>query len=357
MSRVGHIFIGCIVFCLIRLRVGNLERERRARSETRARKENFLKKRLDEVLKNNCNKLPLSKRLSRAKAKQIRSIDWLQSHSTQSKDGGDVSDSSLFDGSSGWYTRRQLHNKLDDLKRRISSYKVSSNTGCLFITFTIADDKWEHGLSFDDAWEKISKRFHVWSTQFSRWAKNEFGVKVEYFKALEVQKKTGRNYPHYHLLVFGLPVGFTRQFFKGSGNWERENRKFQDWWGLGFVDAVEIADRGQGLASAGANYMLKYLYKQAKEISADDLSLSSVPDWFLLPSVFNRRRYSFSRGFAFTAFERLPMWCKRFVASELLQMDLGSLLKSSRVSGFGGWRLDFDKVSLFAETPFKVVAS
>ncbi len=306
--------------------------------------------RLDEDSKSNSNSLP--HRINGARLKAKRSINWLQNHATVDKSTGEISGSPLFDTSSGWFTRRQLNNKLTDLKRRISAYSPPAGSGCLFITFTIAGEEWEHGLSLDDAWGEISKRFNVWRSQFTRWAKQEFGVKPEYFCALEVQKKNGRNYPHYHVLVFGLPIGFCVQFGRGEMNWERKNRLFVRWWGLGFVDAVMVADRGQGVNVAGANYMLKYLYKQAAEIADDDYSLSSVPDWFMLPNVFKRRRYSFSRGFMLSSLERLPQWARRLAIDWL--SAFGELRNVRRPAG-GGWAFEFADTAVHVASPFAIV--
>ncbi len=305
--------------------------------------------RLDGVLKSNSNKLPLPDRIKNARGAARRGIEWQRSHYSLDKRSGAISDTPLFDNSAGWFTRRQLRNKLDGLKRRIVAYPVRPNTGCLFITFTVAGEDWEQGMTLEEAWESIAERFNVWRTQFARWSKKELGFKPEYFCALEVQKKNGRNYPHYHLLVFGLPAWFTAKFARGAENLERQNRRFAGWWMIGFVDAVEVRDRGQGLAEGGARYMLKYLYKQAVKIADDDFSLSSVPDWFMLPSVFNRRRYSFSRGFAFSPLDRLPMWARRAVGA----VDFGELISSCRRVG-GGWLVVFAETTIGLPSPFRI---
>lgn len=225
--------------------------------------------------------------------------------------------------SKSWYSEQGARNNAFAIVKRLQktfAFPSDKRFRPKFITLTFQD--------VNESW-RAEKAIQKFLNAMRTWAKRQGVELLAYFWTGEVQE---RGALHYHILVLGLP--FIRK------------EQIAAWWKFGFVDVRAVDDTGRAF-----KYLAKYLWKWGKSAGEPD----TLPDWWFLFTPFHKRRYGFSKWFAFPPAERLPSWLKKgFQETGLLE----HLQKASRAEG-GGWLVLFErpygKVELWFESPFQVL--
>lgn len=243
-----------------------------------------------------------------AKQKQV---EWLSGRRCVNQETGEVvskpdgTPCTLADCSRSWYVGAGVDRNVRVVARRSARAAKHPADVTVFrpklITLTFRDVK--------ESWE-IKGAVSKFTNTLMHWAKRNGGESPAYFWVDEVQMKTERGAAHFHVLVLGVP------FLAKS--------LIESWWAHGFVDVRAVDNAGRGLS-----YLAKYMWKWADV----DVKLESLPDWWFYYSIFHKRRFGFSRWFAFAPAERIPVWLKETL--EGMKM-LDGLSRASRMVG-GGW--------------------
>lgn len=279
--------------------------------------------------------LELGSRVQQEREAKKKQVEWLRSRRVINTVTGEIltkkdgDSATLEDSSKSWYCGPGTKNNVSMVSRRCSKAKfhranpVTHRPKLLTLTFADTKESWEK--------EGILSKF---TNTLQHWAKRNGGIEPAYFWVDEVQAKNDRGAAHYHLLLLGFPY--------------LPKELIEKWWAWGFSDIKAIDTVGRALS-----YLKKYMWKWA-EVEVD---LDSMPEWWFYYSIFSKRRFGFSRWFAFTPIERVPLWLK--CALESMQFKDG-LMSASRMVG-GGWLckirgspLTEDVIEFRMASPFKV---
>ena len=254
------------------------------------------------------------------KASARRSLAWAAEHGLVDKETGEYLQNSdgevvtLEQLSRSWYSAHGARNNLRLVSRRvqrISAYRSPERPKFITLTFRDIVQSWvaERAIQkFTDALRTYSKRA---------------GRSVAYFWVAEVQK---RGALHYHILVLGAPY--------------IPKSRLQSWWRYGFIDVRVIDDIGRAV-----KYVAKYMWKWR------NYDFENLPDWWFLFSLFNRRRFGFSRYFALPLLERVPSWLRDTL--ETLRAAYGDIVRGGRALG-GGWSIEFQSLTVHIDSVFSV---